>query len=193
MKVILVLGCLIISLYCPVQLQYMPVKAGRERILNKIKKYQPENAERITDVYIDVSHRYGIPVDYLERQGWFESRYDRLRRGDGGESYGIHQIKIKYWSHVLYEIKDKYVKNEIENCRKSGKPVQHEKLMQYIGGGIESAAYILSNYYRRYGTWEAAFFAYACGTSHRSMAKVIENKNHAYANKYFRYVLMGDR
>ena len=193
---IVVLACSIMLLAAPVQ-ENSSIEPVREWAwaFDVIYKFQPKLAARYADVYRTCSYFYGVPIEILVGIGETETHFDWRKNGEGGLSYGTHQIKIKFKEHRDYLLTCDYGNGSlgkiIKRRKSKGLKINWHAYMRRIGYNTQTASQKLQAKYKKYGTWEMAVLAYGCGESSKIFKKAkrgeLNVKDYWYIKKTMRY------
>jgi hypothetical protein len=171
----------------PVHAQVREIVSGTIKDTNRI--------ERFVYCITNYSKQYNINPVILTKRIRTESRFNALAMGDYDglefQSYGCSQIKVKYFSHLLYLIDNGNLGRYLKKREKEGKQIEFARYFLRIGYSVEMHALILSNYLDKYSNnYIKAISGYGFGLSHPSHKRLLENTNLIWdENKwYYRFI-----
>ncbi len=162
---------------------------------NIVYQFNRDQAQRYANVYYSCYHFYKVPIEILVGIGQTESHFSWTKIGDGGLSYGPHQVKPKFPEHIKYLYSCDYGRSNlyyhIKKRKRLKKPCSPKRYIQKIGYNIQVSAQKLRTKYNIYGSWSLAALAYGCGESSKVFLKAKTNRsfadNYWYVKKALRY------
>jgi hypothetical protein len=127
-----------------------------EYIESVMAPYNVPHKNRIRDCILIYSYKYDIPVEIMTRLPETESSFKYYRINPYSKCIGLFQVSQYYWSWYAWSHK----KGKYAKLLNKHKGTNITKVMKFIELNTDMGGYILSTYYKQYGSYEEALQAY---------------------------------